>query len=98
MPTWSIKVIGKVQGVWFRASTRQKALELGLCGWVRNEADGSVHIEVQGSTEQLEAFKDWCGEGPVHARVDEVKVLEIEDKVLGSGFEIVRKFPPLAGD
>ena len=44
----SIRVTGKVQGVFFRASTREEAQRLGLCGWVRNEADGSVRIEAEG--------------------------------------------------
>lgn len=90
MLTWSIKVSGKVQGVWFRASTQQKARELDLDGWVRNEPDGSVLILVQGPENQLKTFEEWCHEGPVHARVDEVMSEELQDEKNWSGFEIVR--------
>ncbi len=65
-------IFGKVQGVWYRASARDKALELGLAGWVRNRPDGSVEIVAQGGTEALHALKDWCMEGPPLARVSKI--------------------------
>lgn len=69
---YSIRVIGRVQGVFFRASAQRKALDLGLTGWVRNEEEGSVSAEVEGAKENLAAFLDWCRRGPPHARVEKV--------------------------
>ena len=73
-----IKVTGKVQGVWFRGSTQRKARELGLCGFVQNEPDGSVYAEVEGPTEVVDAFIEWCRLGPELARVDGVETAEGE--------------------
>jgi acylphosphatase len=73
-----IRVIGRVQGVWFRGSAREKALVLNLTGWVRNEADGSVLLHAYGEEENLEALKEWCNEGPIHARVERLEITPIE--------------------
>ena len=70
----SIKVSGKVQGVFFRASTQERALELGVTGFVRNERDGSVYIEAEAGDEILKVFIDWCHVGPAGARVEHVQV------------------------
>lgn len=67
-----IRVLGKVQGVWFRKHTAEKAEQLGLSGWVRNEPDGSVLIHAEGAAEALEKFLHWCGTGPPSANVVEV--------------------------
>ena len=67
-----ITVTGRVQGVFFRASTRDKARALGVRGWVSNQSDGSVFLEAEGSEEQLEDLVSWLQEGPEHARVQEV--------------------------
>ena len=74
---------GKVQGVFFRASTKEKAEELGITGFVRNERDGSVYIEAQGEEDVLEDFLHWCKRGPQHARVDAINIAEIK----GGDFE-----------
>jgi acylphosphatase len=71
-----VSVRGRVQGVFFRASTQEKAVELGIRGTVRNEPDGSVFIEAEGNDEELEQFLAWVRKGPPHARVDSVKVRE----------------------
>lgn len=71
---FSIRVTGKVQGVFFRASTRDEAQRLGLRGWVRNEADGSVSIEAEGDQEALDQLVVWCHRGPKRARVTDVTV------------------------
>ncbi len=79
-----IIVYGLVQGVFFRASTVEKAKELGLTGWVRNGKDGeSVEIIAQGSKEQLEKLILWAKKGPQGAKVEcvEVKWEENETKV-----------------
>jgi acylphosphatase len=65
-------VSGRVQGVWFRASTRDRARSLGLDGWVRNLPDGRVEVLVSGPEAQVEALCAWLWQGPPLARVDEV--------------------------
>lgn len=67
-----IKINGRVQGVSFRRSTREKALELGICGWVKNEIDGSVSAEAEGELEKLKELISWCKEGPWHASVSDI--------------------------
>lgn len=72
----SIMVSGRVQGVFFRATTKDKADELGIKGFVRNTADGSVCIEAEGDPIQLAAFESWCRMGPPRAQVLGVIVTE----------------------
>lgn len=72
----TIRVMGRVQGVFFRASTREVASNLQLRGFVRNEPDGSVYIEAEGTDEALEKFVAWCRQGPPHAIVSDVVVHE----------------------
>jgi acylphosphatase len=86
-----IVVRGRVQGVFYRASTQRRALELGLAGWVRNAADGSVEILADGPGAALLDLIEWCRSGPSGARVDglETEWLEAEegDRI---GFRISR--------
>jgi acylphosphatase len=72
----AIHVTGKVQGVFFRASTREKATSLGIKGYVRNEWDGSVYIEAEGEQDTLNKLIAWCKQGPPHAVVEKVEVIE----------------------
>ncbi|MCB9556665.1 MAG: acylphosphatase [Deltaproteobacteria bacterium] len=65
-----IAISGRVQGVYFRASTRHQALRLGLSGWAKNLADGTVEVCAEGETEALNALFRWCQQGPASARVD----------------------------
>jgi len=83
----NITVKGVVQGVFFRASTKDQADQLGICGLVRNEQDGSVYVEAEGEDFQLDIFLSWLSEGPPAARVESV---ETAHAVLQnhSGFEI----------
>jgi acylphosphatase len=60
---------GRVQGVWFRASTRDEANRLGLRGWVRNLPDGRVEAVFEGEEGQLHRMLDWCRTGPPGAHV-----------------------------
>jgi acylphosphatase len=72
-----IKVIGRVQGVFYRASTAERASSLGLSGFVRNEPDGSVYIEAEGDEEILKQLVEWCKKGPPSARVEKCIVEEM---------------------
>ncbi len=67
-------VTGRVQGVSFRYATRREAERLGVTGWVRNTAGGSVELEVQGRASAVGALLRWAETGPVGARVDRVAV------------------------
>lgn len=67
------RVEGKVQGVWFRESTRQQAVRRGLTGYARNCADGSVEVLACGSPEALGALRDWLRSGPPMAQVSRVE-------------------------
>lgn len=69
-------ITGHVQGVWYRASMAQEAQALGVTGWVRNRADGSVEAMVRGTAEQLAAIILWARRGPPAARVEHVAVEE----------------------
>jgi len=67
-----LRIEGKVQGVWFRASAQREARALGLAGWVRNTSDGAVEAVAEGPRPQVEQFVAWCRQGPAGARVDDV--------------------------
>jgi acylphosphatase len=87
--TFSISISGKVQGVYFRQSAKEKAIELGLTGEVKNLRDGNVHISATGTKGQLEMFSDWCKKGPPRAVVTGVEILELPLKQFDH-FSIVR--------
>lgn len=70
MQTLQITVHGKVQGVFFRKSTELEARKLGLTGYVKNQANGTVYIEASGDPNALAEFLNWCHQGPRLARVD----------------------------
>ncbi len=78
---------GRVQGVFYRDSTRQKALELNLTGWVKNVADGRVECAAFGTIPQLETFEQWLRQGPKLANVSGIKTSEIAAESL-NGFDI----------
>jgi acylphosphatase len=69
----TIVVSGKVQGVFFRASAKEQAQQLGINGLVKNLPDGRVHIEVEGSPEHIDTFRMWCATGPPRAVVEKVE-------------------------
>ncbi|HEX7802966.1 MAG TPA: acylphosphatase [Pseudoxanthomonas sp.] len=87
MPASRFWVSGKVQGVFFRASTRQQALRLGLSGSARNLDDGRVEVIAAGQKEPLEALARWLREGPPAAEVAEIVREDWEGPVL-PGFRI----------
>ncbi len=74
------KVTGRVQGVFYRASTLDTARALGLTGWVKNMPDGSVELEAQGPEEKIQQLVVWLNQGPPHARVSNVHVTELPVK------------------
>ena len=74
--TRRLVIRGRVQGVWFRESMRIEAERLGLAGWVRNRADGSVEAVIQGNGDAVEAMTRWAHRGPEAARVTQVEVSE----------------------
>lgn len=82
-----VRVKGRVQGVFFRAWTMQQADALGLNGWVRNCADGSVEAHVEGDEGALEALIAQMGEGPSGALVEDMQVEEVGASGL-RGFEV----------
>jgi acylphosphatase len=65
---------GKVQGVWFRANTQQKAVELKVTGWVRNRPDGSVEAVFEGEKGRVETVINWCSNYQPYARVDNTEI------------------------
>ena len=67
-----MKIFGRVQGVWFRASTQEAAQRLGLIGWVRNTPDGAVEVHAQGEHEAVDNLLSWCYQGPPGARVEKI--------------------------
>ena len=90
MPTVHLLIKGRVQGVAYRASAKDKAISLSLTGWVRNTAAGDVEAVVSGAAERIQTFIDWCRQGPPAAEVGEVVVEPMADTVYGE-FAIVRR-------
>ena len=80
---------GRVQGVWFRDSTRRKATELGVCGWVKNRFDGGVEVLAEGDIEAVDKLIEWCHKGPPQAMVRRVNVIHDEWKGEFVSFDIV---------
>ncbi len=91
LKSYKLEIKGKVQGVWYRASAKDKAIELGLTGKIWNEYDGDVGAIVQGPLDQILSFIEWCKEGPPLAKVDDVVEEEISEEKIYPGFEIVSK-------
>ncbi len=82
-------ISGKVQGVFFRDSTRTKARELGITGWVRNDIQGHVECIAFGTPEQMSVFEAWLWEGPKKAEVKSVtaEIIPVENRDV---FDIIR--------
>jgi len=85
-----LKIIGRVQGVWFRGTTQDEARALGLTGWVRNLYDGSVEVLAEGEEEKVNRLVAWCHKGPPGARVEKVDVQKQEFKGEFRNFSIAR--------
>ncbi len=88
--TVKLVIAGRVQGVFFRKSTKQKAGELGVYGTVCNLDDGRVEVIAQGSLVNLEPFIAWCHQGPLLARVESVDREDFDAKAEKfDSFEII---------
>ena len=74
--TRRLRMHGRVQGVWFRESMREKAEALGVVGWVRNRLDGTVEAVVQGPFEAVDAITAWARRGPESAQVTHIDIEE----------------------
>jgi acylphosphatase len=79
-------VSGKVQGVWFRAATRERALALQLRGYARNLADGGVEVVATGAEGALDELEKWLWQGPPLAKVDQVRRQPLEAGAAFEGF------------
>jgi acylphosphatase len=84
-----IIVSGRVQGVFFRKNTKQKATEFNVDGWVKNTYDDKVEIFAQGNEENLNKFIDWCKQGPPKATVKNIQVSEKQAENNLKGFSIL---------
>ena len=82
-----VVVHGRVQGVFFRDSARQRAEAHGVAGWIRNRPDGAVEAVLEGRPEAVERLVRFCETGPPHARVERVEVVDEPPEGL-SGFRI----------
>ena len=89
MKTIQLIIKGKVQGVFFRATAKDIADELGIKGWVRNLPDRNVEIRATATEGTLQKFIAWCKQGPPKAKVEEVTVEELVLEEL-NGFKIIR--------
>lgn len=70
----NVIISGRVQGVWYRVSTKQKAEQLGVTGWVKNRVDGCVEAVFEGEEKIIEDMIKWCYTGPPNAIVKDIKV------------------------
>jgi len=83
-----LRIEGRVQGVGFRYSALKEASSLGLGGWVRNEADGSVSAYCEGEASSVDKFVSWCRKGPPSAFVTGVRIKKLPFRGVYSKFTI----------
>lgn len=84
-----MRIAGRVQGVYYRDSCRQIAQRLGVAGWVRNCADGTVEAAAEGPRDAVDALATWCHEGPPRAEVTSVDITDEKPEGLTS-FRVTR--------
>jgi acylphosphatase len=88
--TVKIRISGRVQGVYFRRFTKNKAQDLGIKGTVKNMEDGRVEVIAQAEVNILEPFIRWCHKGPITARVDKVELIEMQaNRKEFNSFEVI---------
>ena len=78
MITRHLVIHGRVQGVYFRESMRQRARRLGVTGWVRNRSDGTVEAMVQADTDAVASIIEWAWSGPSAASVTDVRIEDVD--------------------
>lgn len=83
-----LTISGRVQGVFYRKEARNKAQELGLTGFVRNNPDGTVLALVQGEEQILKKFIEWCWKGPAEARVENIQIIYKDPEKIFEDFQI----------
>jgi len=88
--TKHVHISGRVQGVYFRDSTKEQADKLGLTGWVRNLPDGRVEAVFQGNENKIEKMLEWCWEGSPMSRVEGVYVEDMGDSKELAEFRITK--------
>jgi acylphosphatase len=89
MPTVQLVIRGKVQGVFYRATAKKVAEELGVKGRIKNTKDNNVDAIITGTEEQVQQFIEWCKKGPPRAQVSDVTATQVDDKSFNE-FEIAR--------
>ena len=89
MKAFKATVSGKVQGVWFRDSTRQEAIKLKVTGWVKNIPGGTVYLEAEGEENNLKSLERWLYTGSPHSRVDRVDLQWIMPTKTYSNFKVI---------
>ena len=90
MATIHLIIQGLVQGVFYRASAKEKALDLGLTGWVKNTKDGDVEIKASGDPLNLDKLAEWCWQGPSQSKVTRVIKNQLQEEEIFQGFTIQR--------
>ncbi len=88
--TVHIIVEGKVQGVFYRATAKEMADEIGVKGWVKNKEDGNVEIVASGLEQEVEDFINWCRKGPKRAVVTNLIITPLQNQAFEK-FEVIRK-------
>lgn len=84
-----VKIFGSVQGIFFRANTKDLAYKLGVKGWVRNAPEGSVEVLFEGEDQAVDKIVNWCRKGPIGARVERVETKEEKYKGEFQKFSII---------
>lgn len=87
---YRFRVTGRVQGVYFRQSTADRARQLGICGWVANTADGAVEGLAAGDEAALGQLRDWLRQGPPAARVETLDWQAAQNETAPDGFVVRR--------
>ncbi len=89
METVHLLISGKVQGVFFRDSSKKVAQQLNIKGWIKNRYDEKVEAMISGNEKDVEAFVNWCKSGPDRANVEEV-IVSKKETTFFKKFEILR--------
>ncbi len=88
MKSVKLLISGKVQGVFFRESAKNRAIDLGLFGWVKNTDDGKVEMVLQGDDNGVNEMIDWSRQGPPSAEVEKVDIIGFDHSLRSNDFKI----------